>query len=155
MKLKAMRIAVLSILLLMLAFNIVFAGDDDTKDNNVNQALIMKMALKAETAKEGDWKTLADCSRTLLDERIICDESYTWLEKSISIQSNYYNLSLMGDYYTLNREFDKAYQSYLAAILSAQKERKQEVIPGIQWKLLVAMGTRNYYDYYDKNGNNN
>lgn len=148
-----MKTSIITILILLLTFNIVFAGDDDSK--SANEALILKVTVKAESVKEGDWKTLANCAKTLLDQRINCEEALTWLEKSVSIEKNYYNLMILGDYYRINLDFTQAYNNYINAILSAQKERRQDVIPDIQWKILITMGTKNYYDFNAKHENNN
>ncbi len=148
-----MKTAIISTLILLFAFNIVFAGDNDSK--SANSALILKMTAKADAVKEGNWKALANCARTLLDKRINTEEELTWLEKSISVNRNCYNLALLGDYYRLNFNFNKAYENYIEAIKEAQRWGKMDEIPGIQWKILMTMGTQNYYDYKMKNNNNN
>jgi tetratricopeptide (TPR) repeat protein len=136
----------------MLAMSVVLA---DGVNSNEEEMLINKAKDKAEKIKTDDWKALADCARLLIDQRIQYDEALTWLEKSVSINENHYNLTILGDYYRLKLDYTKAYEHYLNAILSAQKERKMDVIPDIQWKVLVTMGTKNYYDYMEKQYNNN
>lgn len=127
----------------------------DGVNSNEEEMLISKAKDKAEKIKTDDWKALADCARLLIDQRIQYDEALTWLEKSVSINENYYNLTILGDYYRLKLDYNKAYEHYLKAILSAQKDRKMDVIPDIQWKVLVTMGTKNYYDFMEKQYNNN
>ncbi len=148
-----MRTSIITTLILLFAFNIVFADGNDSKA--ANDALILKMTAKAEAVKDGNWKALANCAKTLLDKRINTEEELTWLEKSVSINRNYYNLTLLGDYYRLNFEFTKAYENYIDAIKDAQHWGKMGEIPGIQWKILMTMGTKHYYDYSKENINNN
>lgn len=152
MKLNAMKTAIIATLILILAFNLVFA---DGKNTNSDEVLITKQKVKAANSKDGDWKALANCAKDLLDQRIRCDDELSWLEKSISINENYYNLTALGDYYRLTLDFPKAYENYLKAIVSAQKTNNMDVITGIQWKVLVTMGTKNYYDFQEKQANNN
>ncbi|HLF35246.1 MAG TPA: hypothetical protein VI583_13470 [Cyclobacteriaceae bacterium] len=147
-----MKIFVTISFILVLAMSVVLA---DGVNSNEEEMLISKAKDKAEKIKTDDWKALADCARLLIDQRIQYDEALTWLEKSVSINENYYNLTILGDYYRLKLDYNKAYEHYLKAILSAQKDRKMDVIPDIQWKVLVTMGTKNYYDFMEKQYNNN
>ncbi len=139
------RLAVLYIALFLLI--LPAAGKAGSPDNS-EDALILKTRNRAENARPDDWKTLADCARNLLDQRILCRESLTWLERSLTIDSNYYNLTIMGDYYRLSLDFTKANENYILAILAAQKEGRMDVISSIQWKILITQGTRNYYNFY-------
>lgn len=152
MKRRAMKTILITALILTLAFNVVFADENNT---NSEEVLIMKAKTKAAGTREGDWRALADCAKDLLDQRIRCDEEFDWLLKSIAVNENYYNLTVLGDYYRLNLDFTRAYENYIKAILSAQKDRKMSVIPNIQWKILITMGSKNYYDFKDKQANKN
>ncbi len=147
-----MKTFAITSIVLILAINIAMA---DGVYSNSAEELISKARDKAEKTKSDDWKAYADCAKLLIDEKIQYDEALTWLEKSVAINENHYNLTLLGDYYRLKLDYNKAYDNYLKAILSAQKERKMEVIPDIQWKVLVTMGTKNYYDYMEKHIDNN
>lgn len=148
-----MRTTTLTILILMFAFNIVFAGSK--RDNTSNEAIFMKVKAKAESVKSDDWKSLAKCAKTLLDNKIKREEALSWINESIEINRNYYNLTLLGDYYRMHLEINKAYESYVQALLSAKKAGKERLVPGIQWKILLTMGTENYLNYKKKSGNNN
>ncbi len=128
---------IISILTLMLIINVAFAGDNNSK---ANDALILKMSAKVESAKDGDWKTLAKCAKTLLDQSINYDETFNWIEKSIAVNKNCYNLAIMGDYYKMNNNLDEAYRYYNSAILNAQQEKRNVMIPEIQGKLLQVIG---------------
>jgi hypothetical protein len=146
-----MKTAILTTFIIALALNTAFAVGDNS---NSEEVLITKAKAKAENTKNGDWRALADCAKSLLDQRIKCEDELKWLQKSLSIEENYYNLALLGDYYRLNRDFTKAYENYINAILSAQKNSKSEAIPDIQWKILITMGTKNYYEFQGKQANN-
>jgi Tfp pilus assembly protein PilF len=148
-----MKITTLTILILMFAFNIVFAGSKG--DNSSNEALFMKVKAKAESVKSGDWKSLAKCAKTLLDNKIKREEALKWINESIAIDRNYRNLTLLGDYYRMHFEINKAYESYVQALLSAKKAGKERLVPQIQWKICLTMGTENYLNYKKNTGNNN
>ena len=148
-----MRTTTLSILILMLAFNIVFAGSKS--DNTSNEALFMKVKAKAESVKSGDWKSLAKCAQILLDNKIKREEALSWIQESIEINRNYRNLTILGDYYRMHLDVNKAYESYVQALLSAKKAGKEKMVPQIQWKILLTMGTEHYLDFKAKKGNNN
>jgi hypothetical protein len=151
MKLTTMKTAIVTSFILVLTISTVFAVGNNS---NSEEVLILKAKAKAENTREGDWRALAECAKTLLDQRINCEDELNWLQKSLSINENYYNLTLLGDYYRLNRDFTRAYENYIKAILSAQKDKKMEVIPDIQWKVLITMGTKNYYEFQEKQANN-
>jgi hypothetical protein len=148
-----MRTTTLTILILMLAFNIVFAVGKS--DNSSDEAYYMKVKAKAESVKSNDWKSLAKCAKSVIDKKIAKDETLSWINESIEINKNYYNLTVLGDYYKLHKEFRKANESYVDAMMSAKKAGKENLVPKIQWKISLAMGEENYYNYKEKNGNNN
>ena len=121
-------------------------------DNSISrtEANIIKAKLKIEHAGADNWKVRADEAKRLMDLQIICPEEIDWLNKSIAINENYYNLTLLGDYYRLSLDFPRAYENYLKAINLAQKNNHREAIPAIQWKLLITTGTKNYSDFQKK-----
>ena len=114
-------------------------------DNKSDESFIVRMKNKAENAREGDWKTLADCANKLIMRGIGSGEALSWLEKSICMQENSYNLSLMGDYFHLKQDFYLAKQFYLKAMQMVRFETNPEAMRKLQWKILISMGTENYY----------
>ena len=112
---------------------------------NSDESILTRMKNRADNARNGDWKTLADCANKLILRGISSGEVLSWLEKSICIQENYYNLSLMGDYFHLKQDFYLAKQFYLKAMQVVQLESDPEEMRKLQWKILISMGTENYY----------
>lgn len=144
----------LSLILILLFLSAGFTFGVVWDNNAAEEALIEEVKIKADKVKEGDWKALADCAKTLLEKRINYGEVKDWLEKSVSVKETWYNVSLMGDYYVNTRDFDKAYENYIKAIRLAHLDGKPDKVGAIQWKLLVAMGTKNYYDFMANKKNN-
>ncbi len=111
-----------------------------------DESVIVRMKNRAENAREGDWKTLADCANKLILRGIANGEVLSWIEKSVCMQENYYNLSLMGDYFHLKQEFYMAKLFYLKAMQMIQLKSNPEEMRRLQWKILISMGTENYYN---------
>jgi hypothetical protein len=136
---RVLKICFLSLLV------VTAVNASDNKTGNSEETVILKARNRAEKAREGDWKTLADCANTLIKIGISSEEVIKWIEKSISVQENFYNVSLQGDYYRLKKEFTKANEKYLKAIHLAQMDNNQDAVSNIQWKILITLGSKNYY----------
>ncbi|HLF35245.1 MAG TPA: hypothetical protein VI583_13465 [Cyclobacteriaceae bacterium] len=115
-------------------------------DRNSDESILIRMKNRAENAREGDWKILADCAEKLISRGIANDEILSWIEKSICVEENYYNLSLLGDYFHLKQDYSLAKQFYVKALLMAQKVNNPDAMRRLQWKILISMGTENYYN---------
>jgi len=103
------------------------------------------------TAKPKDWKTPALCANDLITQRIKSVDALDWISKSIEIKETVSNRVIKGDYYVMNEEIDKAQNEYIKAINLARETGKSEMIPDIQWKVLVAMGVQNYLNFHASN----
>ncbi|MFC2124234.1 hypothetical protein ACFLU5_05440 [Bacteroidota bacterium] len=115
------------------------------------EALMIKHSESVEKAKPKDWKTPALCANDVITQRIKSKEALEWVNKSIEIKETIFNRVVKGDYYVVNEEIDKAQKEYIRAINLARETGKNEMIPDIQWKVLVAMGVQNYLDFHANN----
>jgi hypothetical protein len=137
-------------LVILLAIGPVWAGGKEIKDTN--ETHLTKAREKASRVKEGDWKSLAECAKMLLDKKICNEEVLIWLKKSISIHPGSFNMTLLGDYYYQARLFREAHETYIEAIRLAQEEHQDQVIHTIQVKMLISLGTQNYLNNLEKSG---
>ena len=115
------------------------------------EALILKHSEAVDKAKPKDWKTPALCANDIVTQRIKSTEALEWVNKSIEIKETVFNRVVKGDYFVVNDEIEKAQKEYIRAINLARETGKNEMIPGIQWKVLVAMGVQNYLDFHANN----
>mgnify|MGYP000241722829 CR=1 FL=1 len=79
-----------------------------------------KAAEKAKTAVENgapdDWKLMATQAKKLIQRNTDMATAKAWLESSISIKADPYNLEIMGDYYAKNNLADQAVSYYVKSI---------------------------------------
>jgi hypothetical protein len=90
-----------------------FAANIQVKDTD-------KTTLKAreavENASPDDWKTLAESAEKCMKKNVNLKEAATWLDKSLTIKEDPYNLRLKGDYYQLNNLPQQALEYYIKSI---------------------------------------
>ena len=134
--------------LILLTAQFVFADKPEVADKEV---LILKHRERVENAKPKDWKTPAICVNDLVSQRIKLEEALSWINKSIEIKETVFNRTGKGDYHVVMGEINKAQNEYIRAINMAREEGKNDLIPSIQWKVLVAMGVQNYLDFHAEN----
>jgi hypothetical protein len=119
---------------------------ESRNDRNSDESILIRMKNRAENVREGDWKTLADCAEKLISRGIANDEILSWIERSICVHENYHNLTLLGDYFHLKQDYSLAKQFYVKALLLAQGDNNPDAMRKLQWKILISMGTENYYN---------
>lgn len=144
---QKIRIFTSFIVISLLSTSLVFADGNDIE----SKELVAKNKRKVENAGTKDWKTLAECANSLVEKRIANDEVASWIEKSILIKSTVYNQVIKGDYLVLTGDLNAAKETYVEAILLAQKESRFDKIPSIQWKILITMGIENYNSFHAAN----
>jgi hypothetical protein len=134
--------------LTFLAFQFTYAEDLTCEEEEI---LITKLTKTVGKANPKDWKTPAHCASDIINLRIKSAVALEWINKSIEIKETVYNRVVKGDYYIVNEEPQKALDEYIRAINLAREKEKKELIPDIQWKVLVAMGVQNYLDFHANN----
>lgn len=112
------------------------------------EELIDKHQSIIDNAKIEDWKTYAECANELVSMRIYDEEILSWINKSIEIKETIFNRTVKGDFLLLAGEYINAKKEYIKAISLAQKSGKKNVIPDLQWKILIAMGVENYDNFH-------
>jgi hypothetical protein len=128
----------------------LFSASSVYADGNKSRTeeLIDKHQSIIDKAKVKDWKTYADCANDLVSMRICNEEILSWINKSIEIKETIFNRTVKGDFLLLAGEYKNAKKEYVKAISLAQKSGKKNVIPDLQWKILIAMGVENYDNFH-------
>jgi hypothetical protein len=94
---------------------------------------------KARTAIENsngeDWEVRASWAKKCIARGINTEEVSKWLDKSLSIQENAYNLEVKGDYYAENKMPEKAIASYIKSISAKLKGSDKYDIASVQAKI--------------------
>jgi hypothetical protein len=90
-----------------------FASENKVKD-------VDKTTLKAreavENASPDDWKTLAQSAEKCMKKNVNLKEAAAWLDKSLKIKEDPYNLRVKGDYFQLNNLPEQALEYYIKSI---------------------------------------
>lgn len=90
-----------------------FAAQNKLKD-------VDKITLKAReavaNASPDDWKTLAESAEKCLKKNVNLKEAAAWLDKSLEIKQDPYNLRIKGDYYQMNNLPQQALEFYIKSI---------------------------------------
>ena len=69
-----------------------------------------------EKSSPDDWFARAQWASKCIERGINNDAVAEWLNKSLEIQENAYNLEIMGDYYAENKMPEKAIEFYIKSI---------------------------------------
>ena len=86
-------------------------------------------------ASPDDWHTLAKSAEICFRKKVNLKEANDWLEQSIAISPNSYNLTLKGDYYMMNKLPEKALDYYIQALNAAKAVDNHADLSDIQKKI--------------------
>ncbi|RED94413.1 hypothetical protein [Marinoscillum furvescens] len=85
--------------------------------SSTGESKSVKKAKEAvEEAAGYDWKTLAESAQVCFKKDQNIDQAMIWIEKSIEIQEDPFNLEILADYYASKGENDLAMSTYVRAI---------------------------------------
>lgn len=90
----------------------VYAEPMGIKNNRTAE----KARQAVEEAAPDDWYTYAQSAEKSIRKKENLKEVKGWLERSLEINQNAYNLAVMGDYYTLTNLPIKAYKYYVKSL---------------------------------------
>ena len=138
------RVFATFVVIALFSASFVYADGNESR----TEELIDKHQSIIDKAKVKDWKTYADCANDLVSMRICNEEILSWINKSIEIKETIFNRTVKGDFLLLAGEYKNAKKEYVKAISLAQKSGKKNVIPDLQWKILIAMGVENYDNFH-------
>ena len=139
-----LRVFTTFIVITLCSASLVFADGNDSK----TEELIDKHQTKIAKANTKDWKTYAECANELVALSISNEEILSWINKSIQIKETVFNRTVKGDFLVLAGQYVDAKKEYIKAISIAQQSGKKNIIPDLQWKILITMGLENYHNFH-------
>jgi len=77
---------------------------------------VEKARLAVEEAAPDDWYTYAEAAQKCMKKKLNLKEAKVWLQRSLDIKETPYNLSVMGDYYNMNKLPEKALEYYVKSL---------------------------------------
>lgn len=120
-----MKTATQRILSLTTVFALAFlmvAGTGMAKEKSKEQKMFEKQKEVVETAGPTDWKVLAKAANKLIKKETHLDDAKAWLDRSLKIYQDPYNLEAMGDYFEVNGDKQKALEYYVKALEIGAKD---------------------------------
>ncbi len=110
--------------LIMLALATIFVstGVYATPMGIENNRTAEKARQAVEEAAPDDWYTYAQSAEKSIRKKVNLKEVKGWLERSLEINENAYNLAVMGDYYDANNLPEKAYEYYVKSLRAGFEE---------------------------------
>lgn len=104
-----MKISVLCLLGMAFTLSSTFAVTGDKTTEKARTAV--------EKAAPDDWETLAEAAQLCIRKKVNLKEAKQWLDESLSIKESALGMEVTGDYYMLNKLYDKAIKSYISSML--------------------------------------
>ncbi|WP_143519897.1 hypothetical protein [Reichenbachiella sp. 5M10] len=93
-----------------------------------------------EHAAPDDWMLLAKQAQFLLRKEAGLSTAKSWLDQSLKIKEDSYNLSILGDYYLKCNLNDQAVNAYVQSMEVLKKDDATVDTEHIQVKIVEAMG---------------
>ena len=104
----------------------------------VKDKAVEKATAAVENAAPDDWKTLASQADFLIRKDAGLSSAKQWLEKSLEIKEDTYNLEVMGDYYMSSNLPAKAIAYYVKSIDKKREGNQTADTREIQEKVMAA-----------------
>lgn len=111
-----------------------------TANAGIKERTLEKARAAVKHAAADDWETYARSANMLLQKNVSWEDAKAWLEKSLSISEEAYNLEIMGDYYVLNNQSEKGLQFYLKSLKKINETGSEIRAEKIQRKINLVKG---------------
>jgi len=105
-----------------------------------NNRTAEKARQAVEEAAPDDWYTYAKSAEKSIRKRVNSKEVKGWLERSLEINENAYNLAVMGDYYEANNLPEKAYEYYAKSLRVGFEQDFNHNDPETHAKMMTVRG---------------
>lgn len=127
----------------LMAFAILFSTTTNANSfGGVKEKAVEKARSAVNTASPDDWQTLAKSAELLVNKNTNLGEAKDWLEKSLAITTNAYNLEVMGDYYAKNNLPKKSIEYYIQSMNKLKEKNPNVSTTDLQDKILAASKKR-------------
>ena len=104
------------LIMLALAATFMSAGAFAVPSSTENNRTAEKARQAVEDAAPDDWYTYAHSAEKCIRKKVNLKEAKAWLQRSLEIKETSYNLSVMGDYYSMNNIPEKALEYYVKSL---------------------------------------
>lgn len=104
----------------------------------VKDKAVAKATAAVENAGPDDWKTMASQADFLIRKDAGLSSAKKWLDQSLEIKTDTYNLEVMGDYYLSSNLPEKAIHYYVKSIDQKRVGNQMADTSSIQLKVLSA-----------------
>jgi len=107
---------------------------------NSKEKLVAKATEAVENGSPDDWMLLAKQADYLIKRNIALGTAKEWVEKSISIKTDVYNLEIMGDYYAKSNLPNEAIGYYIKSMDMVKVGNPAADTQWLQDKIVLARG---------------
>lgn len=115
----------------LLSANIFAANIFEKQEDKIT----LKTRKIVENATPDDWKSLAYAASICIANKKNLTQASEWLQKSLSINKNSYNLEVMGDYLLISNLPEEAKKQYVAAMKLGMEQDANYDLKPLQQKL--------------------
>jgi len=125
----------------LMALAILFASTSSfafATDNKV----VEKARTVIDNASPDDWYAYAKSAQMCIRKNVNMKEAAEWLDKSLAIKKDVFNLEVKGDYYVLNNLPEKALEYYVMAATVAKENDINANTSALQEKIVKASKLR-------------
>lgn len=127
--------------LLTLAITAIFIlSSAGTSFAGVKERALEKARSAVDHAASDDWETYARSAQMVLKKNVSWEDAKMWLDKSLSIKEEAYNLEVMGDYYVLNNDSETGLKYYLKSLGKIEVTGSEIRAAKIQEKINLVKG---------------
>lgn len=119
----------------LMALAILFASTSSfalATDNKV----VEKARTVVENASPDDWYAYAKSAQMCIRKKVNLKEAAEWLDKSLEIKRDAFNLEIKGDYYVMNNLPEKALEYYVEAAKAAKENDIHANTTALQEKIV-------------------
>ncbi|ELR72819.1 hypothetical protein C900_00780 [Fulvivirga imtechensis AK7] len=109
-----MKISALVVLGMALSAPLLFA---DTGEKTIEKA-----RATVTNAAPDDWEARAKAAHMCIKKNVNLTEAKGWLDTSLSIKESALGLEVAGDYYMVNKLYDKAIANYVKSMLTLKEK---------------------------------
>jgi tetratricopeptide (TPR) repeat protein len=103
--------------------------------NAADNKVIEKARTAVENASPDDWYAYAKSAQMCIRKNVNMKEAAEWLDKSLEIKKDVFNLEVKGDYYVKNNLPEKALKFYVEAAKIAKENDVNYDTSGLQAKI--------------------
>ena len=107
------KISMLCLLGMLFTFSSTYATSGDKTTEKARAAV--------KDAAPDDWETLARAANMCIKKKVNLSEAKEWLDTSLGIKESAMANEVAGDYYMLNKLYDKAINHYVKSMMMAKE----------------------------------